>query len=944
MRKTLITIMAAIAALASCQKNEITELQERSVITAHIEQADVTRTMMDEDNNIRWSEGDQIVAFMKTSLGRRYQVQSSYVGETFAAFDDVSGTSGTLTAGTELSHNVAYYPYASSITCEKSGPDYVLNVTLPAEQAYKPGSFGNGSFPMAAASETNEMTFRNICGGMKLQFKGTQKLASIKIEGKNSEKLSGAAVVTAYTDGTKPSIRMASDASASVTLDCGEGVQLNENTATEFIITIPPVVFSKGFTVTVTDTEGYAQTIGTDKSNEVKRSSLLVMPEVTVEESAQVPDYGTFDENQYIIYNKYDKLVISGDSYWEMNPFFKSRVSDIQEIEMKFQLSSEEKAYMFYSERPYRNNGVLINSDGIVLRWGNRGYNVVTNEKIITWQEIGVSQTAEIIMNISLSRGTATINGKQFDISETGSFTDIGYLFSSYYYENDDGYAKCYDGVPDGSKLYYVKAWSSNGELTYHGYAVQAEYSDGSLQYAWKSIYNGNICYEFSRTNFQDFWVYQYSDYWSHFGGGIDETRHYLTFDDGTTSKSLNVPADPDEDNSANYFLGGYYVYYLDTDMTEWAQVEMEVPEDAKSWMNPGMDWDSKCWVIQIHDNTTTSERSALLRLRAKSNPEASIEINITQAGLPEGVIMFDNLNVKTACLAFDTNGDGELTETEAAAVTDLSAMTFPKSVAASFNEFEYFTSVANIPDNFFAGSKLTAIKFPSSLKTIGKYAFNECTQLTAINLPENVELLYGAFRACTGLTELTIPSGTTWTTDAFYKCAGLESVNISAGVSYIPDCAFQDCTNLTSVTISSTVKKLSSMVFYNCSSLESITIPDSVTQISSGVFYNCQKLATVILSKNISRLQTNCFYNCSMLKDIVIPENVMEIGIGCFSYCTALNTVSVKSVTPPTLSDYIFDDCSNLSKIYVPSASQYEYQNGSYWSRYKSLMVGKIF
>lgn len=283
MRKTLITIMAAIAALASCQKNEITELQERSVITAHMEQVDATRTIMDEDNNIRWSEGDQIVAFMKTSLGRRYQVQSSYVGETFAAFDDVSGTSGTLTAGTELSHNVAYYPYASSITCEKSGPDYVLNVTLPAEQAYKPGSFGNGSFPMAAASETNEMTFRNICGGMKLQFKGTQKLASIKIEGKNSEKLSGAAVVTAYTDGTKPSIRMASDASASVTLDCGEGVQLNENTATEFIITIPPVVFSKGFTVTVTDTEGYAQTIGTDKSNEVKRSSLLVMPEISID-------------------------------------------------------------------------------------------------------------------------------------------------------------------------------------------------------------------------------------------------------------------------------------------------------------------------------------------------------------------------------------------------------------------------------------------------------------------------------------------------------------------------------------------------------------------------------------------------------------------------------------------------------------------------------------
>lgn len=283
MRKTLFTVMAAIAALASCQKNEITQIPEHPVITAHMEQVDATRTIMDEDNNIRWSEGDQIVAFLKTSLGRRYQVQSSYVGETFAAFDDVSGTSGTITAGTELSHNVAYYPYASAITCEKSGTDYVLNVTLPSEQTYMPGSFGSGSFPMTAVSETNDITFRNICGGMKLQLKGTQKLASVKIEGKNSEKLSGAAVITAYTDGTKPSIRMASDASASVTLDCGEGVQLNENTATEFIISIPPVVFSKGFTATVTDTEGYAQTIETDKSNEVKRSSLLVMPEVTVE-------------------------------------------------------------------------------------------------------------------------------------------------------------------------------------------------------------------------------------------------------------------------------------------------------------------------------------------------------------------------------------------------------------------------------------------------------------------------------------------------------------------------------------------------------------------------------------------------------------------------------------------------------------------------------------
>jgi uncharacterized protein (TIGR02145 family) len=65
-------------------------------------------------------------------------------------------------------------------------------------------------------------------------------------------------------------------------LNCGSGVQLNENTATVFIIALPPVTFSQGFTVTVTDSDGKTYTVETDKSNEVIRSSLLVMPPVTL--------------------------------------------------------------------------------------------------------------------------------------------------------------------------------------------------------------------------------------------------------------------------------------------------------------------------------------------------------------------------------------------------------------------------------------------------------------------------------------------------------------------------------------------------------------------------------------------------------------------------------------------------------------------------------------
>ena len=140
---------------------------------------------------------------------------------------------------------------------------------------------------MTAVSQTNSITFRNVCGAMKLQLKGSHKVASVNIEGNNGEKLSGKATVTAYTDGSKPSISMASNASIPGTLRCDPAAQLNENTATEFIIALPPTVFTKGFTVTITDYDGKTYKVDTDKKNEIIRSSLLVMPEVTLEDSVQ---------------------------------------------------------------------------------------------------------------------------------------------------------------------------------------------------------------------------------------------------------------------------------------------------------------------------------------------------------------------------------------------------------------------------------------------------------------------------------------------------------------------------------------------------------------------------------------------------------------------------------------------------------------------------------
>lgn len=289
MKKSIFLFLAIMLCLSACQ-NKIEELdisnESDKILSAKIEQAEATKTALSESNNVLWSENDQIVAFMKSSYGQKYQIQSSFAGQTYADFSRISSLSDeNLSTEAEWGHNVAYYPYSESIECVRYANCYILEVVLPYIQTYAKNSFENGVFPMVAISEDNNITFKNICGGIKIPLKGSLNVKSIKIEGNNNEKLSGAATVTAYVDGTTPVITMASSSKTSITLDCGDaGVTLSESVATDFIIVLPPVVFSSGFTIIVTDFDSKIYTVEADMANTIQCSSILIMPEVKLED------------------------------------------------------------------------------------------------------------------------------------------------------------------------------------------------------------------------------------------------------------------------------------------------------------------------------------------------------------------------------------------------------------------------------------------------------------------------------------------------------------------------------------------------------------------------------------------------------------------------------------------------------------------------------------
>ena len=321
MKKSIFSYLAVMLCLSACQieiDGPDASNESDNILSAKIEQAEATKTILAENNNVLWSENDQIVAFMKSSYGQKYQIMPSFVGQTSADFSRISSSSGeNFSAGSEWDHNVAYYPYSESIKCVKYADCYILEVVLPSVQTYVKNSFEGGAFPMVAVSEDNDITFKNVCGGIKIPLKGTQNVKSIKIEGNNNEKLSGAATVTASMDGAIPVITMALGSNTYMSLDCGNaGVTLSESIVTEFIIALPPTLFSEGFNITITDSDNKTYTIEADMANTIQRSSILIMPAVKLEDKVTDDDMAPNGDyiDEYGI--NHGKGIAIGDYVW----------------------------------------------------------------------------------------------------------------------------------------------------------------------------------------------------------------------------------------------------------------------------------------------------------------------------------------------------------------------------------------------------------------------------------------------------------------------------------------------------------------------------------------------------------------------------------------------------------------------------------------------------
>ncbi len=252
--------------------------------------------------------------------------------------------------------------------------------------------------------------------------------------------------------------------------------------------------------------------------------------------------------------------------------------------------------------------------------------------------------------------------------------------------------------------------------------------------------------------------------------------------------------------------------------------------------------------------------------------------------------------------------------------------------------------------------------------KSIGDSAFENCTGLTSIDIPNSVTSIgEGAFQKCNGLTSVTIGNGVESIGESvFCECTGLTSISVDEnntaykdidgnlyskdgktliqyatgktdarfaipdGVESIGSYAFYHCTGLTSIDIPDNVKTIGYSAFSRCTGLTSIDIPDSVKSIGYRAFENCTGLTSTTVAEGNTKYHSagNCLIETesktliSGCKNSVIPTDgsVTSIGKWAFSGCTGLTSIDIPD-SVKSIGGSAFRNCTGLTSIDVPDS-----------------------
>lgn len=307
----------------------------------------------------------------------------------------------------------------------------------------------------------------------------------------------------------------------------------------------------------------------------------------------------------------------------------------------------------------------------------------------------------------------------------------------------------------------------------------------------------------------------------------------------------------------------------------------------------------------------------------------------------PNGIIDFADAEVKRICVEnWDTNGDGELSYGEAAAVEDIGEVFRHNRNIEKFEELRFFIGISNISDYAFYGcSKLMTIIIPNQVIKIGRVSFWS-TGLTSIYIPANVTegMQSNAFYDCDKLASIVVDENNP-IFDSRNNCnaiiltssnkliTGSLNTIIPNDIKIIGANAFS-IDGLSNIDIPQSVTSIDYEAF-SASGLKSITIPSSVTFLNGNVFARCIKLESISVntenpvydSRNncnaiIETLSNKLIAGCT---NTTIPNEIVSIGNGAFDYCRELQSIFIPNKVE-TIGEDAFRS-SGITSISIPKS-----------------------
>ena len=254
----------------------------------------------------------------------------------------------------------------------------------------------------------------------------------------------------------------------------------------------------------------------------------------------------------------------------------------------------------------------------------------------------------------------------------------------------------------------------------------------------------------------------------------------------------------------------------------------------------------------------------------------------------------------------------------------------------------------------FWKASNLKNVTFADKgkgLKTIGMYAFADCSSLESIDLSNSsiTEIPENAFSNCTSLKTVKLPSTVTKIADdAFADCKKLEEIQglSNCKISEIGKDAFAGCYNLKTFDISSaTITSLSDTICSNMYALTSIHLPKTLTSIGTSALEGCKKLEEItgISDCKLTSIGANAFASCSALKEVdlskssftalpasafakdtaltsvKLPDSLTEIGEKAFVGCGAMEKIDLSNTKLTTIGKNAMAEMNDLMYINLP-------------------------